>query len=74
MKITHVIRGQEHLNNTPGQQALWKALFGEEPLPKYVHMSVTVSEGGGKLSKRERPKALRDAIKARGDIDLGKTG
>ena len=48
--------------NTPGQQALWKALgFGE--LPKYAHMSVTISGGGGKLSKRERPKALWNAIK-----------
>jgi glutamyl/glutaminyl-tRNA synthetase len=62
MKVTHIIRGQEHLNNTPGQQALWKALvFGE--LPNYAHMSVTVSDTGGKLSKRERPKALRNAIK-----------
>jgi len=63
MKVTHVIRGQEHLNNTPGQQALWQALFGDTPLPKYAHMSVTVSDTGGKLSKRERPKALRKAIK-----------
>ncbi|MBA7683498.1 Glutamate--tRNA ligase [subsurface metagenome] len=71
MKVTHVIRGQEHLMNTPGQQALWKALgFGE--LPKYAHMSVTISETGGKLSKRERPKALRKAIKAAEDIDLEK--
>lgn len=71
MKVTHVIRGQEHLNNTPGQQELWKALgFGE--LPKYAHMSVTVSESGGKLSKRERPEALRKIIKARPDIDLEK--
>ncbi|UCE99485.1 MAG: helix-turn-helix domain-containing protein, partial [Planctomycetota bacterium] len=38
----------------------------------YVHISVTVSEGGGKLSKRERPKALRKAIKAAEDIDLEK--
>ncbi|MCH8120655.1 MAG: glutamate--tRNA ligase [Planctomycetes bacterium] len=71
MKITHVIRGQEHLNNTPGQQALWRALFSS-PLPKYVHMSVTVSDTGGKLSKRERPKTLRTAIKAKQDIDLEK--
>jgi len=71
MKATHVIRGQEHLMNTPGQQALWRALgFGK--LPKYAHMSVTVSEGGGKLSKRERAKALREAIKTAEDIDLGK--
>ena len=71
MKITHVIRGQEHLMNTPGQQSLWRALFSS-PLPKYVHMSVTVSDTGGKLSKRERPKALRKAIKAMQNIDPGK--
>ena len=72
MKITHVIRGQEHLMNTPGQQALWKALFGDSQLPEYAHMSVTVSDTGGKLSKRERPKALRNAIKAMQDIEAGK--
>jgi len=71
MKITHVIRGQEHLMNTPGQQALWQALeFGD--LPRYAHMSVTVSDAGGKLSKRERPKALRKAIKNIPDVDLEK--
>jgi glutamyl-tRNA synthetase len=72
MKITHVIRGQEHLMNTPGQQALWKALFGNTPPPEYAHMSVTVSDTGGKLSKRERPKALRKAIKSMQDINVGK--
>jgi len=71
MGVTHIIRGQEHLMNTPGQIALWRALgFGE--LPKYAHMSVTISESGGKLSKRERPTALRKAIKARPDIYLEK--
>jgi glutamyl/glutaminyl-tRNA synthetase len=69
MKITHVIRGQEHLMNTPGQQSLWKALFGDTQLPQYAHMSVTVSDTGGKLSKRERPKALRKAIKAMQEIE-----
>ncbi len=72
MKITYVIRGQEHLNNTPGQQALWRALFPDAELPKYAHMSVTVSDTGGKLSKRERPRALRDAIKHKPDVDLDK--
>lgn len=57
--------------NTPGQQALWQAL-GLGPLPKYAHMSVTISESGGKLSKRERPLVLRKAIKARPDIYLEK--
>ena len=58
--------------NTPGQQALWKALFGDAQLPQYAHMSVTVSDTGGKLSKRERPKALRKAIKAMQNIEAGK--
>lgn len=71
MGITHVIRGQEHLMNTPGQQELWKALgFGK--LPKYAHMSVTVSDTGGKLSKRERPKALRNVIKSKPTVNLEK--
>ena len=72
MNVTHIIRGQEHLNNTPGQQALWQALFADAPLPKYAHMSVTISDSGGKLSKRERPKALRDAVKAAGNINVEK--
>ena len=62
MKITHVIRGQEHLMNTPSQQALWQALFPDTPPPQYAHMSVTVSDTGGKLSKRERPETLRKVI------------
>lgn len=55
--------------NTPGQQALWEALGFDNP-PRYAHMSVTISESGGKLSKRERPQTLRKAIKANPDIDL----
>jgi glutamyl/glutaminyl-tRNA synthetase len=73
MNVTHIIRGQEHLNNTPGQQAVWQALFPGAPLPKYAHMSVTISDSGGKLSKRERPKALRSAIEEiqAADVRLG---
>jgi len=72
MQVTHVIRGQEHLMNTPGQQVLWQALgFGE--LPKYAHMSVTVSDTGGKLSKRERPKKLREVIQPQATPEFVKT-
>jgi glutamyl/glutaminyl-tRNA synthetase len=71
MKITHVIRGQEHLMNTPGQKALWESLFPGSPTPQYAHMSVTVSDTGGKLSKRERPNALREAIIKAMPLNLG---
>ncbi|MBN1795810.1 MAG: glutamate--tRNA ligase [Sedimentisphaerales bacterium] len=70
MKITHVIRGQEHLMNTPCHIALQKALGFRTP--NYVHMSVTISEGGGKLSKRERGKTLVKAIKQIPNADLEK--
>jgi glutamyl-tRNA synthetase len=72
MQVTHVLRGQEHLMNTPSQQSLWQALFPDKPLPQYAHMSVTVSDSGGKLSKRERPKALQTAIKALPNADIAK--
>jgi len=70
MGVTHVIRGQEHLMNTPGHQALQKSLAFR--IPVYAHMSVTISDTGGKLSKRERPRTLRKAIKAAEDIDTEK--
>ncbi len=61
MGVTHIIRGQEHLMNTPGHQLLQRALGFRIPL--YAHMSVTVSESGGKLSKREQAKSLLQTIK-----------
>ncbi|MBN1788574.1 MAG: glutamate--tRNA ligase [Sedimentisphaerales bacterium] len=62
MGVTHIIRGQEHLMNTPGHIALQKAL-GFKTLV-YAHMALTVSEGGGKMSKRDKAKVLKDAIKS----------
>ncbi|AQQ72387.1 Glutamate--tRNA ligase 2 [Limihaloglobus sulfuriphilus] len=61
MGVTHILRGQEHLMNTPGHQLLQRALGFE--VPQYAHMSITVSDNGGKLSKRERPNTLRQFIK-----------
>jgi glutamyl/glutaminyl-tRNA synthetase len=70
MGVTHIMRGQEHLMNTPLHQALQDALGFRRPV--YAHMSVTVSDSGGKLSKRERPKALKAAIKAKQDLEMEK--
>lgn len=51
LRITHVIRGRDHLPNTPLHLALARAL-GVEP-PEYVHHGLLVGPGGAKLSKRD---------------------
>lgn len=56
MRITQVIRGEEHLSNTPKQQLLWEAL-GHEP-PAWAHLPVIVNEKRQKLSKRRDKVAL----------------
>ena len=50
MKLTHVIRGDDHLNNTPRQINIMRAL-GAEP-PKFAHVSMILGEDGSRLSKR----------------------
>lgn len=50
MKITHVIRGDDHLNNTPRQINMLKAL-GTTP-PSYAHVPMILGADGAKLSKR----------------------
>jgi glutamyl-tRNA synthetase len=63
MKITHVIRAEEHLPNTPKQQLLWQAL-GHEP-PVWAHVPVVVNEKRQKLSKR-RDKVALEAFRDEG--------
>jgi glutamyl-tRNA synthetase len=50
MRITHVIRGDDHLNNTPRHINLFRAL-GREP-PRYAHIPMIAGPDGAKLSKR----------------------
>ncbi len=50
MKITHVIRGDDHLNNTPRQINMLRALGGEPPA--YAHLPMILGADGAKLSKR----------------------
>jgi glutamyl-tRNA synthetase len=56
MGITHVVRAEEHLPNTPKQQLLWEAL-GRTP-PAWAHVPVLVNEQRKKLSKRRDKVAL----------------
>jgi glutamyl-tRNA synthetase len=50
MGITHVIRGDDHVNNTPRQINILKALGA--PQPQYAHLSMILGDDGQKLSKR----------------------
>jgi glutamyl-tRNA synthetase len=56
MGISHVIRGEDHLSNTPKQQLLWEAL-GHAP-PAWAHLPLIVNEKRQKLSKRRDKVAL----------------
>jgi glutamyl-tRNA synthetase len=50
MGITHVIRGDDHVNNTPRQINILKALGAD--VPTYAHLSMILGDDGAKLSKR----------------------
>jgi glutamyl-tRNA synthetase len=50
MRITHVFRGDEHINNTPWQINIFKALGA--PLPRFGHCPIILGDDGLKLSKR----------------------
>ena len=50
MGITHVLRGEDHLTNSPRQILMLQAL--DLPVPHYGHMSLLVGADGAKLSKR----------------------
>lgn len=58
MGITHVIRGDDHLNNTPRQINILRAL-GVEP-PTYAHLPMILGEDGQKLSKRHGAASVTD--------------
>ncbi|MGD2136230.1 MAG: glutamate--tRNA ligase family protein, partial [Gemmatimonadales bacterium] len=58
MRISHVIRGDDHLSNTPKQIAVYRAL-GYEP-PAFVHLPMLHGPDGKKLSKRHGATAVGD--------------
>jgi glutamyl-tRNA synthetase len=53
MQITHVLRGDDHVNNTPRQINIYKAILGEGALlPQFGHLPMILGPDGQKLSKR----------------------
>ncbi len=61
MQITHAMRGHEHLNNTHKHVQLYRAL-GWDP-PEHAHLSTINNMSGGKMSKRDKAKKAREALR-----------
>jgi glutamyl-tRNA synthetase len=59
MGITHVIRGEDHVSNTPKYVLLWEAL-GYGPRPVFAHLPLLLNEARKKLSKRRDKVAVED--------------
>ena len=58
MEITHIMRGEDHIPNTPKQILFAEAL--EIKTPKYIHLPLILGRDRAKLSKRHKVKSLRD--------------
>lgn len=58
MEISHVIRGEDHISNTPKQYLIYKALGWKEP--KFAHLPLIMDEEGGRMSKRTGATAVSD--------------
>ncbi|MDQ3313058.1 MAG: glutamate--tRNA ligase [Verrucomicrobiota bacterium] len=60
MKISHVIRGEDHLSNTPKHIELYRAL-GAEP-PRFAHIPLILNKDGSKMSKRDLGASLNTYV------------
>jgi glutamyl/glutaminyl-tRNA synthetase len=63
MAITHVLRAQEHLMNTPKHVFMQRALG--YPTPKFAHLPLVFNIDGTKMSKRDKHKVVRQGVKER---------
>ncbi len=73
MQVTHVLRGQEHLMNTPNHMALQELLGYRTPV--YAHLPIILNMDGSKMSKREKDRAVRGVAEqalAKGMLDEGR--
>jgi glutamyl-tRNA synthetase len=60
MRISHVIRGEDHLSNTPKHILLFRALG--EPVPRFAHLPLILNPDRSKMSKRKSQTAIGDYI------------
>jgi glutamyl-tRNA synthetase len=56
MRITHVVRGDDHVNNTPRQINIYRAL--QAPVPEFAHLPTVLGPDGEKLSKRRHGESV----------------
>lgn len=68
MGVTHVMRGEDHLTNTPRQILILKELH--LPVPQYGHMSLIVGNDGSKLSKRHGSRSVYE-LRQEGFLPIG---
>ena len=68
MRISHVIRGEDHLSNTPKHILLFRAL--DQPLPAFAHLPLILNADRSKMSKRKSQTAVDDYV-AQGFIREG---
>ncbi|MGH7777362.1 MAG: glutamate--tRNA ligase [Candidatus Dormibacterales bacterium] len=64
MEISHVLRAEEHISNTPLQMLVYGAL--DRPLPEYGHLPWVLASDRSKLSKRKHPEAGLSLFQERG--------
>jgi glutamyl-tRNA synthetase len=60
MKISHVIRGEDHLSNTPKHVQLYRAF--DAPPPRFAHIPLILNKNGSKMSKRDQGASLNTYI------------
>jgi glutamyl-tRNA synthetase len=61
MGVTHVVRGQDHVNNTPKHMALQRALG--LAIPAFAHLPILQNPDGSKMGKRDKDKAAREQLR-----------
>lgn len=62
MGMTHVIRGEDHLSNTPKHLALFEAFGAEAPV--YAHIPLNLNQDGSKMSKRDQGALIHEYVEA----------
>lgn len=60
MEISHIIRGEDHISNTPKQMLLWEALWPDAPMPQYAHLPLILGPDRSKLSSRHGATSIHE--------------